>query len=52
MNVPTHEFSGTVDALRAFTERFKKMNSEKADLAKQSKELIAGAWGRSRLYHP
>lgn len=45
-NAPTDAYSITADELRQFVERFEQLESEKADIAEQQKELMAEAKGR------
>ena len=46
MSDPTDTYSVTADELRQFIERFEQLESEKADVAEQQKELMAEAKGR------
>jgi uncharacterized protein (UPF0335 family) len=46
MSDPTDAYSVTADELRQFIERFEQLESEKADVAEQQKELMAEAKGR------
>ena len=42
----TDPYAVTADELRQFIERFEQLESEKADIAEQQKELMAEAKGR------
>ena len=46
MSDPTDTYSVTADELRQLIERFEQLESEKADVAEQQKELMAEAKGR------
>ena len=46
MSDPVDTNSVTADELRQFIERFEQLESEKADVAEQQKELMAEAKGR------
>ncbi|MEO8241972.1 MAG: DUF2312 domain-containing protein [bacterium] len=46
MSDPTDAYTVTADELRQFIERFEQLESEKADVAEQQKELMAEAKGR------
>ena len=46
MSDPTVTYSVTADELRQFIERYEQLESEKADVAEQQKELMAEAKGR------
>ena len=46
MSDPTDAYSVTADELRQFIERFELLETEKADVAEQQKELMAEAKGR------
>ena len=46
MSDPIDTYSVTADELRQFIERFEQLESEKADVAEQQKELMAEAKGR------
>ena len=46
MSDPTDTYSVTADELRQFIERFEQLESEKADVAEQQKEVMAEAKGR------
>lgn len=46
MSDPVDTYSVTADELRQFIERFEQLESEKADVAEQQKELMAEAKGR------
>ena len=46
MSDVTDTYSVTADELRQFIERFEQLESEKADVAEQQKELMAEAKGR------
>lgn len=46
MSDPTDAYSVTADELRQFIERFELLESEKADVAEQQKEVMAEAKGR------
>ena len=46
MSDKTDTYSVTADELRQFIERFEQLDSEKADVAEQQKELMAEAKGR------
>ena len=46
MSDPTDTDSVTADELRQFIERFEQLESEKADVAEQQKEVMAEAKGR------
>ena len=46
MSEPTDAYSVTADELRQFIERYELLETEKADVAEQQKELMAEAKGR------
>ena len=46
MTDPTQNYGVTADELRQFIERFEQLESEKADIAQQQKDLMAEATGR------
>jgi uncharacterized protein (UPF0335 family) len=46
MTDPTQNYGVTADELRQFIERFEQLESEKADIAQQQKDLMAEAKGR------
>ena len=46
MSDPTEAYSVTADELRQFIERYELLETEKADVAEQQKELMAEAKGR------
>ena len=46
MSDPTDTYSVTADELRQFIERYELLETEKADVAEQQKELMAEAKGR------
>ncbi len=46
MSDPIDTYSVTADELRQFIERLEQLDSEKADVAEQQKELMAEAKGR------
>ena len=46
MNDLTNSYNVTAEELRQFIERFEQLDSEKKDLARQQKELMAEAKGR------
>ena len=46
MSDPIDTYTVTADELRQFVERFEQLDSEKADVAEQQKELMAEAKGR------
>jgi len=46
MTEPTDAYNVTADELRQFIERIEQLDSEKADIAEQRKEVLAEAKGR------
>ena len=46
MSDPTDTYSVTADELRQFIERYELLETEKADVAEQQRELMAEAKGR------